>query len=230
MAASDESGANRGRLRGSGEPGWRAVDGVGEAGVPAAELVGEVVGEHTGADLKEEVRASWRPAHLLLLHHPLADDLVDGGLGEGTGDDLASPVTLAVVGDAGGVGPQVAAELAAALHSLRCSGPAPSTSRSNSRSSTVCSARKTLPCQQNHLRGTQRHDSARSPTALDQALTVTPEEPHPPHFVRTACAVVRAACANHPHPTDAGDQSERTAKPVSAASTTAAAWASSSGA
>src|SRR5664280_231308 len=47
-----------------------------------------------------------------LLHHPLADDLVDGGLGEGTGDDLASPVTLAVVGDAGAVGPQVAAELA----------------------------------------------------------------------------------------------------------------------
>ena len=37
------------------------------------------------------MRASWRPAHLLLLHHPLADDLVDGGLGEGTGDDLASP-------------------------------------------------------------------------------------------------------------------------------------------
>ena len=58
------------------------------------------------------MRASWRPAHLLLLHHPLADDLVDGGLGEGTGDDLASPVTLAVVGDVGGVGPQVAAELA----------------------------------------------------------------------------------------------------------------------
>ena len=58
------------------------------------------------------MRASWRPAHLLLLHHPLADDLVDGGLGEGTGDDLASPVTLAVVGDAGSVGPQVAAELA----------------------------------------------------------------------------------------------------------------------
>ena len=29
-----ESGANRGRLRGNGEPGWRAFDGVGEAGVP----------------------------------------------------------------------------------------------------------------------------------------------------------------------------------------------------
>jgi hypothetical protein len=48
-----ESGANRGRLRGNGEPGWRAFDGVGEAGVPAAELVGEVVVGHTGADLKE---------------------------------------------------------------------------------------------------------------------------------------------------------------------------------
>jgi hypothetical protein len=51
--ADQESGANRGRLRGNGEPGWRAFDGVGEAGVPAAELVGEVVVEHTGADLKE---------------------------------------------------------------------------------------------------------------------------------------------------------------------------------
>src|SRR5664280_2612071 len=50
--AFSESGANRGRLRGNGEPGWRAFDGVGEAGVPAAELVGEVVVEHTGADLK----------------------------------------------------------------------------------------------------------------------------------------------------------------------------------
>jgi len=35
-----ESGANRGRLRDNGEPGWRAFDGVGEAGVPAAELTG----------------------------------------------------------------------------------------------------------------------------------------------------------------------------------------------
>jgi hypothetical protein len=34
----------------AGEP---TFDGVGEAGVPAAELVGEVVVEHTGADLKE---------------------------------------------------------------------------------------------------------------------------------------------------------------------------------
>jgi hypothetical protein len=37
----------------SGATFWRAFDGVGEAEVPAAELVGEVVVEHTGADLKE---------------------------------------------------------------------------------------------------------------------------------------------------------------------------------
>jgi len=40
MQPHQESGANRGRLRDNGEPGWRAFDGVGEAGVPAAELTG----------------------------------------------------------------------------------------------------------------------------------------------------------------------------------------------
>ena len=55
---------------------------------------------------------------MLFLHHPLADDLVDGGLGEGTGDDLAGPVALSVVGDAVGVGPEVAAELGDGLEQL----------------------------------------------------------------------------------------------------------------
>lgn len=108
LTAGSRERENWGRLRGKG----LGVGRVGKAGVPAAEVVGEVVVEHAGADLKEQVRAARRPPHLLVLHHPFADDLVDGGLGEGTGDGLPGPVTLPVVGDAGGVGPQVAAELA----------------------------------------------------------------------------------------------------------------------
>lgn len=46
-------------------------------GVPAVEGVGEVVVEDAGADLKQEVGAAGTPAHLLLLDHPFAHDLVD---------------------------------------------------------------------------------------------------------------------------------------------------------
>jgi integrase len=38
---------------------------VGEPGVPAAEVVGEVAVEDSGADLKEQVGAARGPAHLL---------------------------------------------------------------------------------------------------------------------------------------------------------------------
>jgi hypothetical protein len=41
--------------------------GMGEAGMPAAEVVGQVVVEDPGADLEQHVCASGRPAHLLLL-------------------------------------------------------------------------------------------------------------------------------------------------------------------
>jgi hypothetical protein len=44
--------------------------------------------------------------------HALADDLVDCGLGERGGDGLASTLAFPVVGDAVGVGADVAAELA----------------------------------------------------------------------------------------------------------------------
>jgi len=47
----------------------------------------------------------------LLFDHPLAHHLVDRRLHERIGDRLASAVALAVVGDPGGVGPDVAAEL-----------------------------------------------------------------------------------------------------------------------
>ena len=51
------------------DPGRAAV--VGEAWVPALEVAGQIVVQDRGADLEEELGARWRPAHLLLLAHPL---------------------------------------------------------------------------------------------------------------------------------------------------------------
>ncbi|GEM_PF-4529459 len=45
-----------------------------EAGVPAVEVVGELVIEDAGADLEQEVGAAGCPTHLLFLYHALADD------------------------------------------------------------------------------------------------------------------------------------------------------------
>jgi hypothetical protein len=39
----------------------------GEVGVPAVEVVGELVVEDSGADLQQRVSTAWGPAHLLLL-------------------------------------------------------------------------------------------------------------------------------------------------------------------
>src|SRR4249920_3353189 len=55
------------------------------------------------------------PAHLLFLDHALADHLVDRGLSERGGDDLASAVALPVVRDPAGVRAQVGIELAHCL-------------------------------------------------------------------------------------------------------------------
>jgi hypothetical protein len=52
---SDESEANRGRLRGEVVLIGR---GVAEVGVPAVEVVGQVVVEDSGADLEQEVNAT----------------------------------------------------------------------------------------------------------------------------------------------------------------------------
>lgn len=57
-----ESGTNRGKLRGQGL--WIGR-GVGEVGVPAVEVVGEVVVEDSGADLEQQVGAAECPPHLL---------------------------------------------------------------------------------------------------------------------------------------------------------------------
>jgi hypothetical protein len=42
---------------------------VGESGIPAVEVVGELVVEDSDADLKEQVGTLWGPAHLLFFDH-----------------------------------------------------------------------------------------------------------------------------------------------------------------
>ena len=102
-----ESGTNWGRSRGQCLP----ICGVGEAGIPAVEVRGELVVEDAGADLEEQVGSTRSPAHLLFFHHAFADDLVDGGLDEGAGDGLPGAVAFPVVGDPVGVSTDVGVEL-----------------------------------------------------------------------------------------------------------------------
>jgi len=51
----EESGTNWGRPCGQRLP----ISGVGQLGVPAVEVVGELVFEDTGADLQQQVGALW---------------------------------------------------------------------------------------------------------------------------------------------------------------------------
>src|SRR5216683_3613676 len=89
-----------------------------EGWVPAMEGVGEVVVQDAGADLEQQVSPSGCPAHLLLFDHPLADNLVDGGLDEGTGNGLTRSIAFAVVRDPRSVGSDVAAKLTDRLAQL----------------------------------------------------------------------------------------------------------------
>src|SRR5438477_8558001 len=81
-----ESGAKR-RLRGL------------PFGVPARQYRAPVPVQHLGADLQRQVAAPVTPTHLLFLHEPFTDHLVDGRFHEGRGNDLSLPITLAVVWD-----------------------------------------------------------------------------------------------------------------------------------
>ncbi len=76
------------------------------------EVRGELVIGDVGADLEEVVGSAWGRTHLLRFDHAFADDLVHGGLDEGAGDGLPGAVTLPVVWDPVGVGPDVGVELA----------------------------------------------------------------------------------------------------------------------
>jgi hypothetical protein len=53
------------------------------AGIPARHRRSPFIVEDAGTNLQEMMAATLCPAHLLLLHEPPADDLVDGGLDEG---------------------------------------------------------------------------------------------------------------------------------------------------
>jgi len=57
------------------------------------------------------LRASRCPSHLLLLDHPLGDELVDRGLDERGGDSFLASIPLAVVRDGAAVVDDVPAEL-----------------------------------------------------------------------------------------------------------------------
>jgi hypothetical protein len=61
-----------------------------EARVPALEITAQLLIEHAGPDLQQPVGARGRPTHLLSLHKPLADNLVNGGLDE-AGRPLPAP-------------------------------------------------------------------------------------------------------------------------------------------
>ena len=110
-----ESGTNRGRLRGQS---FRIGNNVSEVREPPVEVLGQIVVQDSGADLEQEVSAAGTPAHLLILHHPFAHDLVDGRLHERAGDGLACSVSLPVVGDGRGIGPDVGVELGDRLEQL----------------------------------------------------------------------------------------------------------------
>jgi len=75
----------------------------------ALEVVGDVVVWRAGAHPEQKVSPSGCPTHLLLLDHPLADDLVDGGLNESARDGVALPISFTVVWDPRVIGPNVAA-------------------------------------------------------------------------------------------------------------------------
>ena len=50
-------------------------------GVPAVDVVVELVVEDSGSDLEHAVGAVWAPAHLLLFDHAFRDDLIHGPFG-----------------------------------------------------------------------------------------------------------------------------------------------------
>jgi hypothetical protein len=68
--------ARAGDSRGSGRfLGWLPFRA--ESRVPAPEGVLPFVLEHPGPYLQQQMRSPRAPAHLLLLHHPLAEHLID---------------------------------------------------------------------------------------------------------------------------------------------------------
>jgi hypothetical protein len=94
-----------------------------EARMPALEITAQLLIEHAGPDLQQPVSARGGPTHLLSLHKPLADNLVDGGFDEAGRDRLTVPLAVRIVRDRGQVGGHVTHELFKfILHSVRMVG------------------------------------------------------------------------------------------------------------
>src|SRR6266567_6648514 len=86
--------------------------------VPALKVDGEIVVQDAGADLEQQVGASGSPAHLLLLEHAFANDLVDSRLDERAGDRFTRSIPFAIVWDRRRVGPNVTSEFSNRLAQL----------------------------------------------------------------------------------------------------------------
>jgi hypothetical protein len=67
--------------------------------VPALEIPAQLLIKHAGSDLQQMMGTRWGPPHLLFLHKPLADNLVDCGFDEVGRNGLAVPVAVRIVRD-----------------------------------------------------------------------------------------------------------------------------------
>ena len=80
----------------------RLVSGL-EARVPALKITAQLLIENSGPDLQQLVGARGGSTHLLFLHKPLADNLVDRGFDEASRNGLAVPVAVRIVRNRGQV-------------------------------------------------------------------------------------------------------------------------------
>jgi hypothetical protein len=67
--------------------------------IPTAVGIAQLAIKRLCPRLKQQMCSASGPAHLLFLHHALADHPVDGGFGECRRDPLSIAITLAIVGD-----------------------------------------------------------------------------------------------------------------------------------
>src|SRR3954453_6492534 len=83
---------------------WGELDIVnGHGRIPGGEQVAQRAIEGSGSGLQEPMRTFLGQLHLLLLGKAPTDNKVDGGFGEGSGDDPAMAPSLTVVRDCVGV-------------------------------------------------------------------------------------------------------------------------------
>ena len=83
---------------------------VGQAGIPFLKERPERAVECVRPDLQQQVRAAFRPLHLLTFGKTFADDGVHRGLGQAQGDALTGAESFAIVGQASDVGSDIDGE------------------------------------------------------------------------------------------------------------------------